>query len=74
MIDYLQKNLPTEEISVLQGVRILGRPFCEQVDNPRGNIEICVVNDQGVKFLNEAELDRVVTSIEKEIADEQKTA
>jgi len=74
VIDYLQKNLPSEEISVLQGVRILGRPFCEQVDNPRGNIEICVVNDQGVKFLNEAELDRVVTSIEKEIADEQKTA
>jgi hypothetical protein len=45
VIDYLQKNLPTEEISVLQGVKLLGRPFCEQVDNPRGNVEICVVND-----------------------------
>lgn len=74
MIDYLQKNLPSEEISVLQGVKIIGRPFCEQVDNPRGNVEICVVNDQGVKFLNDQELDRVVSSIEKDIADEQKAA
>ena len=74
MIDYLQKNLPTEEISVLQGVKIIGRTFCEQVDNPRANMEICVVSDQGVKFLNETELDRVVTSIEKDIAEEQKTA
>jgi hypothetical protein len=49
----------------------LGRPFCEQVDNPRANIEICVINDQGTKFLNSEELDRVVTSIEKDIAEDQ---
>jgi hypothetical protein len=71
VIDYLQKNLPTEEISVLQGVRLLGRPFCEQVDNPRANIEICVISDAGTKFLSESELDRVVSSIEKDIAEEQ---
>jgi hypothetical protein len=53
VIDYLQKNWPTDEISVLQGVRLLGRPFCEQVDNPRANIEMCVITDTGVKFLNE---------------------
>jgi len=49
----------------------LGRPFCEQVDNPRANIEICVINEKGTKFLNEQELDRVVTSIEKDITEEQ---
>lgn len=71
MIDYLQKNLLTDEISVVQGVLTLARPFCEQVDNPRGNVEMCVITDQGVKFLNESELDRVVSTIEKDIADEQ---
>jgi hypothetical protein len=74
VIDYLQKNWPTEEISVLQGVKLLGRPFCEQVDNPRANIEMCVITDTGVKFLNDQELDRIVTSIEKDIEEDQKTA
>ena len=56
---------------MFQGVRLLGRPFCEQVDNPRANMEICVISEAGTKFLNEEELDRVVTSIEKDIEKDQ---
>lgn len=55
----------------MQGVRLLGRPFCEQVDNPRVNIEICVIDQDGTKFLNSEQLDRVVTSIEKDIEEER---
>ena len=41
------------------------------MDNPRQNIEICVITEGGVKPLAADELDRIVTAIEKDMAEEE---
>lgn len=66
MVDHLQKNYK-EEISVVQGARLLTRALCEIVDNPRQNLELAVITEKGTKFLTTAELDKLVASIEEEL-------
>lgn len=48
------------------------RPLCENVDNARQNIEVCVITKGGVKFLNDEQMETLITTIEKDIAEEQK--
>jgi 20S proteasome alpha/beta subunit len=67
VIDYFKKNYE-EDMSLSQGVRLITRPLCEQVDNPRQKIEVCIVTAAGTRFLTADELDREITSIENEIA------
>lgn len=69
MIDYLQKNFE-DDISVQQGVKLLATPFNDNLDNPRQNMEIVVITEAGTRFLNEEEIDRVITAVEKENAEE----
>jgi 20S proteasome alpha/beta subunit len=66
VVDHLQKNYK-EEISVVQGARLLTRALCEIVDNPRQNLELAVITEKGTKFLTTAELDKLVASIEEEL-------
>lgn len=65
-MDQLQKNFK-EDISVVQGARLLTRSLCEVVDNPRQNVEIAVITEKGVKFLTSDEIDKLVSSIEEEL-------
>lgn len=55
-------------MSLTEGVRLVTRPLCEQVDNPRQKVEICIITAAGTRFLTAEELDREITSIENEIA------
>ena len=66
MVDFLQKNYK-EDISSVQGARLLSRALCEIVDNPRQNLELAVINEKGTRFLTSEELDKLVASIEEEI-------
>ena len=65
VINYFQKNYE-DDITVQQGVKLVATPFFDNLDNPRQNMEIVVITESGTKFLNEEEIDRVVSSIEKE--------
>lgn len=65
MVDQLQKNFK-EELSVVQGARLLTKALCEVVDNPRQNLELSVITQTGTKFLTTEEIDRLVASIEEE--------
>lgn len=66
MVDHLQKNYK-DEMSVVQGARLLTRALCEIVDNPRQNLELAVITEKGTKFLTSEELDKLVVSIEDEL-------
>ena len=66
VVDNLQKNFK-EGLTVVQGARLLTRALCEIVDNPRQNLEIAVITENGTKFLTSDELDKLVVSIEDEI-------
>ena len=65
-MDHLQKHFK-EEISVVQGARLLTRALCEIVDNPRQNMELAVITEKGTKFLTSEEIDKLVLSIEEEM-------
>ena len=72
IIDYFTKNFDAEkDLSVVEGVRLASRPLCENVDNPRQNIEVCVITQGGIKFLNEDQMETLISTIEKDIATEQ---
>lgn len=72
IIDYFTKNFDAEkDLSVVEGARLATRPLCENVDNPRQNIEVCVMTKSGTKFLNEDQMETLVSTIEKDIAAEQ---
>lgn len=66
MVDHLQKHFK-EDISVVQGARLLTRALCEIVDNPRQNMELAVVTEKGTKFLSAEEIDKLVLSVEEEL-------
>lgn len=66
VVDYLQKNFK-DDVSVVQGARLLCRALCEIVDNPRQNLELAVITEKGVRFLTNEEIDKLVASVEEEI-------
>jgi len=66
VVDHLQKNFK-EDLTVVQGARLITRALHEIVDNPRQHLEIAVVTEKGTKFLTSEELDKLVTSIEEEL-------
>lgn len=66
VVDHLQKHYK-EDVSVVQGARLLTRALCEIVDNPRLNLELAVITEKGTKFLTPEELDKLVGSIEDEL-------
>ena len=66
VVDHLQKHFK-EDISVVQGARLLTRALCEIVDNPRQNMELAVVTEKGTKSLSAEEIDKLVLSVEEEL-------
>lgn len=66
VVDHLQKNFK-EDLTVVQGARLLTRALHEIVDNPRQHLELAVVTEKGTKFLTTEEIDKLVTSIEEEL-------
>lgn len=66
VVDHLQKNFK-EDLTVVQGARLLTRSLCEIVDNPRQNLELAVITEKGTKFITPEELDKLVVSIEDEL-------
>jgi len=43
----------------------------KRVDNPRKNLDICVMTAAGLEYLGEQQIDAIVTKIEKEEEEEQ---
>lgn len=65
VVDLLQK-LYKEDLTVVQGAKILARGLSEIVDNPKQNLEFCVVTLQGIKLLSSDEIEKLINSIEQE--------
>ena len=50
---------------------ILTKCLAQKTDNPRKNIEVCVLRKDGLTQLDADAMDRIVTDIEKEQAMEE---
>ena len=68
VIKYLQENYE-ENVNVQRGVKILAQSLCQRVDNPRKNLEICVMRKEGLKYLTKENMEDLITLIEKEDED-----
>lgn len=55
-----------DNLNVQQGVKILAQALCQRVDNPRKNLEICVMKKEGLIYLDEEKMDKLIQVIEKE--------
>jgi len=58
-----------EDVNVTMGAKILCKALCQRVDNPKKNIEICVMTTSGLRYLTEQELEKLVEAIEAEEKD-----
>ena len=65
VVDHLQKHYK-EDLTVVQGAKLLAKSLNEIVDNLKQNLEFCVITTQGVKFLSSEEIEKLIISIEQE--------
>lgn len=69
MIKKLQEEY-VSDVDVQAAAFILTKCLAEKTDNPRKNIEVSVLTPDGLRYLDESAMDKIVTKIEEERAEE----
>ena len=63
MNEFLEKNYH-ENLTVEEGLKIVGQALANNIDNPKKNSDFSIISENGIKILNEAEIETLFNGIE----------